>query len=94
MRVLGAIVTAVGGGFAALVTIALGHCSAFGGGDCPSEGLEGDIIGGVGIGLALAIGGPMIAWRPDRVGVIRALIVGGTVGLLVALAVEPAMTGG
>ena len=81
----------VGGSFVAFVTAALGHCSAFGG-SCPSDGLEGDVIGGIAIGIAVAIGVPMIAWRPDRVGVVRAVVVGGAVGLAVALLVEPTLT--
>ena len=56
-------------------TMALGACDAFGG-TCPSSsGLQGDVYGGIAMGLALLVAAPILAWRPDRGGAVRAVAV-------------------
>ena len=54
-------------------TMALGACDAFGG-PCPSSpGLDGDVHGGIAVGLALLVAAPILASRPDRGGAVLAL---------------------
>ena len=83
-RVAGGALAGLLGLATVVVTAMLGHCSAFGG-PCPSEGLEGDVIGGLAIGAALAVGGPLLAARPDRVGLLRAVIVSVAAAIVAAL---------
>lgn len=65
-------------------TALVGDCAAFGG-TCPSpEGLQGDILGGLAMGAALMVGGPLVAASPDRIGLIRAVVAAAVVGAIAA----------
>lgn len=63
------------GGVLVPLGVFVGPCDAFGGA-CPSpDGLQGDVYGTIGSGLALAVAAPILAWRPDRRGVLLALAI-------------------
>lgn len=71
-------------GFAiAVLTVAVGHCSAFGG-RCPAEPQplwENDVFGGVGSAVAVSVFAIAVAVRPSRRGVAIGSVVAVTVGL-------------
>ena len=75
-RVAAGVVSVIVGLVVVVGTAALGSCDAFGG-TCPaSPGLHGDVYAGIASGLALMIAGPVLAWQPDRRGVVMAASVG------------------
>ncbi len=80
--VLAGVVAAGGLGLAAF-TLALGHCSAFGG-RCPAERVplwENDVFGGVGLGVAVSVFAVAAAIRPSRWGLIVAVIIAAALGV-------------
>ena len=75
--------TLIVGGMIALVTAAIGHCSAFGG-TCPRPGssMNGDVFWGVAFGIAIAVGVPLWMRSPSWRGLARALLIAALVALL------------
>lgn len=67
------------------LAVVVGDCAAFGG-RCPSEGLQGDVMGMAGTGVAMAVGLPILAhgWsrRAVATGVVAGLVLGVPGGLL------------
>ena len=94
LRIIGGSVACVAGAISIGLTLLVGHCGAFGG-RCPSPGgLEGDVIGGLAIGAMLLVGGPILALRPDRRGLVLALCAGAAAALLLVLVAAPALMSG
>ena len=86
-RIAAGVVGVVVGLLLVIGTAAIGACDAFGG-TCPaSPGLHGDVHGGIAMGMALTIAAPVLAWRPDRSGVVLAAAVGIPVVVLVTYVV-------
>lgn len=88
VRAVLAAVTAVGGFGVAALTLALGHCSSFGG-RCPAEPVplwENDVFGGVGIGVAVSVFAVIAAARPDRSGLTIGAVVAVPLGLVAGFA--------
>ena len=76
----------------AVLTLMVGHCSAFGG-RCPAEPVslwDNDVFGGVGIAVAVSAFALAVAIRPDRrgvtVGAVAAVVAGPIAGLWAAVA--------
>ena len=93
-RIVVGVLSAVAGCLTVLVTAAIGHCSAFGG-PCPSDdGLAGDVIGGLVAGSLLAVGVPIVAARPDRVGLLRGVLAGGVVAAVIVAVLVPMLQSG
>ena len=91
---MAAVLTFLGGAATVLGTAMIGHCGAFGG-TCPSpDGLEGDVIGGLATGLIIAIGGPILAARPDRRGLMLACVVAIPLAVAITLLIGPSLLGG
>lgn len=87
LRAVLAGVVAAGGLGVAAFTLALGHCSAFGG-RCPAEPVplwENDVFGGVGIGVAVSVFALAAAIRPSRRGLIVGAIAAAALGLVAGL---------
>jgi hypothetical protein len=83
-RAIVAGVAVVGGVCFAMIGLALGSCG-FAGGTCPAPAVpwwEDDVFGVVATGSAVAVGVPLVAWRPDRRG-----FVAGVAGALATLPV-------
>jgi len=83
LRIVVAVSAIVIGGMIALVTAAIGHCSAFGG-TCPRPGssMNGDVFWGVAFGIAIAVGVPLWMRSPSWRGLARALLIAALVALL------------
>ena len=87
---IGAVVVGLG---VVLITIALGHCSAFGG-TCPGDsGLDSEVFFSAAAGAALAIGVPLFAYRPIRKQALIAVMWAMSVGALVGAAAAGANHG-
>lgn len=88
MRVLGGSAGVAGGFGIALFTVALGHCSAFGG-RCPADPqplLQDDVFGGVAVGLFVGLLSAALALWPDRTGVVVGIGAGAPLALVAGLA--------
>ncbi len=87
---IGAVVVGLG---VVLITIALGHCSAFGG-TCPGDsGFDSEVFLTAAAGAALAIGVPLFVYRPNRKQLLIALIWAASIGALVGMAAVGATRG-
>lgn len=79
---IGAVLAGLG---VVLITIAVGHCSAFGG-TCPSAaGFDTEVFFGAAAGAALATGVPLFVYRPSRKQLFIALMWAVSVGALVGV---------